>query len=237
MRFQVDNLIAGYERIEVLHGVSIDVQEGGRIGLFGPNGHGKTTLLRAISGLVATRAGAIRFDGEDITRATPAKIVESGIIHVPQGSSLFPRMSVLEALTLGAYSDRAWKHRRESLDLVMSIFPRLAERRAQHCNTLSGGERQMAAIGIGLMGRPKLLMLDEPTLGLAPRIRAELADAIHAIAKTGTSLIAVDQDIDLLFGLCPKLYLIEQGRVALEVTDRGEAQHQEVLRRYFGSAA
>jgi len=146
-------------------------------------------------------------------------------------------MTVLEALTLGAYNSRAWRRRRESLDLVLSIFPRLAERRSQLCNTLSGSERQMAAIGVGLMSRPNLLMLDEPTLGLAPRIRVELADAIHAVAKTGVSLIAVDQDIDLLFGLCPKLYLIEQGRVTLEVTDRSEAQHQEVLRRYFGSAA
>jgi branched-chain amino acid transport system ATP-binding protein len=237
MRFSVENLTAGYQRIDVLHGVSIEVPEGGRIGLFGPNGHGKTTLLRTISGLVAARAGAIRFGDHDITGEAPAKIVESGIVHVPQGSTLFPRMTVLEALTLGAYNARAWSLRRESLDLVMSIFPRLAERRAQYCNTLSGGERQMAAIGVGLMSRPKLLMLDEPTLGLAPRIRAELADAIHAIAKTGMSLIAVDQDIDLLFGLCPKLYLIEQGRVTLEVTDRSEAQHQEVLRRYFGSAA
>jgi branched-chain amino acid transport system ATP-binding protein len=237
MRFRVENLVAGYQRAEVLHGVSIEAPEGSRIGLFGPNGHGKTTLLRAISGMVAARSGAIWFGDENIARIAPSAIVERGIVHVPQGSSLFPRMTVLEALTLGAYCDRAWRRRRESLDLVMSIFPRLAERRSQLCSTLSGGERQMAAIGVGLMSRPKLLMLDEPTLGLAPRIRVELADAIHAVAKTGVSLIAVDQDIDLLFGLCPKLYLIEQGRVTLEVTDRSEAQHQEVLHRYFGSAA
>jgi branched-chain amino acid transport system ATP-binding protein len=155
---------------------------------------------------------------------------------VPQGSTLFPRMTVQEALTLGAYTKRAWPQRKESLDKVLAIFPRLAERRSQRCNTLSGGERQMAAIGIGLMGCPQLLILDEPTLGLAPRIRAELAKSIHAVARTGVSLVAVDQDVDLLLGLCEKLYLIEQGRVALEVSDRSQLQHQDILRRYFGNA-
>lgn len=237
MRFRVNNLVAGYGRIEVVHGVSLEVPEGDRIGLFGPNGHGKTTLLRAISGLLDRRGGAIRFGDMDLTGASSSGMVEAGVIHVPQGSALFPRMTVLEALTLGAYVGRAWAQRRLSLDKVLTIFPRLAERRSQRCNTLSGGERQMAAIGVGLMGCPRLLILDEPTLGLAPRIRSELAQAIHAIAETGVSLIAVDQDIEMLFGLCSRLYLIEQGRVTLEVTDRSEVRHQEVLKRYFGSAA
>jgi branched-chain amino acid transport system ATP-binding protein len=120
---------------------------------------------------------------------------------------------------------------------VFALFPRLAERRQQRCNTLSGGERQMAAIGAGLMGRPRLLMLDEPTLGLAPKVRGELAKAIHAIAKTGVNLLVVDQDVDMLLGLCDRLYLIEQGRVALDVADRAQLQHKDVLKRYFGSAA
>ena len=170
MRFQVDNLVAGYSRIEVVHGISIEVPEDGRVGLFGPNGHGKTTLLRAISGLIERRSGTVRFGDMDLTGASSARMVEEGIVHVPQGSSLFPRMTVLEALTLGAYVGRAWGQRRRSLDKVLTIFPRLAERRSQRCSTLSGGERQMAAIGVGLMGCPRLLILDEPTLGLAPRI-------------------------------------------------------------------
>ena len=169
MRFQVDNLVAGYSRIEVVHGISIEVPEDGRVGLFGPNGHGKTTLLRAISGLIERRSGTVRFGDMDLTGASSARMVEEGIVHVPQGSSLFPRMTVLEALTLGAYVGRAWGQRRRSLDKVLTIFPRLAERRSQRCRTLSGGERQMAAIGVGLMGCPRLLILDEPTLGLAPR--------------------------------------------------------------------
>ncbi len=146
-------------------------------------------------------------------------------------------MTVLEALTLGAYTGRAWPRRRETLEKVLTLFPRLAERRSQRCNTLSGGERQMAAISIGLMSCPRLLMLDEPTLGLAPKIREELARRIHAIAETGVSLIVVDQDVDLLLGLCRRLYLIEQGRVTLDVTDPSQLQHKDVLKRYFGSAA
>jgi branched-chain amino acid transport system ATP-binding protein len=236
MHLAVDDIVAGYGRIEVLHGISFSVPASGRVGLFGPNGHGKTTLLRAITGLVPQQSGKVTFGDTDLSGASSKRVIESGIVHVPQGSTLFPRMSVQEALTLGAYTKRAWPRRKESLDKVLTIFPRLAERRSQRCNTLSGGERQMAAIGIGLMGCPQLLILDEPTLGLAPRIRAELAKSIHAVARTGVSLVAVDQDVDLLLGLCEKLYLIEQGRVALEVSDRSQLQHQDILRRYFGNA-
>ena len=237
MRLGVENLVSGYGRIEVLHGISIDVAPGDRVGLFGPNGHGKTTLLRSISGLVKARAGTIRFGDTMLSGASPRQVVEFGIIHVPQGSTLFPRMTVLEALTLGAYTRRAWPRRRETLEKVLTLFPRLAERQSQHCNTLSGGERQMAAISIGLMSCPRLLMLDEPTLGLAPKIREELARRIHVIAETGVSLIIVDQDVDLLLGLCRRLYLVEQGRVTLNVTDPSQLQHKDVLTRYFGSAA
>ena len=237
MRLQVEGLVAGYGRIEVLHGVSIDVAEGTRVGLFGPNGHGKTTLLRTISGLVRPKSGSVRLGDADLTGASPRAIVDRGLIHVPQGSTLFARMTVLEALTLGAYSPRAWSRRRETLQQVFALFPRLAERRGQRCSTLSGGERQMAAIGAGLMGCPRVLMLDEPTLGLAPKIRSELAKSIHAIAETGVSLLVVDQDVDLLLGLCGRLYLIEQGQVAMDVRDRNQIQHKDVLERYFGSAA
>jgi branched-chain amino acid transport system ATP-binding protein len=236
MQLQVETLVAGYGRVEVLHGVSIAVDKR-RVGLFGPNGHGKTTLLRALSGLIRPKSGKVNFDGADITGSSPQAIVEAGLIHVPQASTLLPRMTVLEVLTLGAYSKRAWRHRGETLEQVFVLFPRLAERRQQRCNTLSGGERQMAAIGAGLMGRPQLLMLDEPTLGLAPKLRSELAKAIHAIAETGVGLLVVDQDIDMLLGLCDRLYLIEQGRVALDVEDHKQLQHKDVLRRYFGSAA
>lgn len=237
MRLEVSDLHAGYGRIEVVHGISIAVGAGESVGLFGPNGHGKTTLLRTVSGLLSPRGGSVRFEGEDVTGASSDAIVEKGIIQVAQASTLFPRMTVLEALTLGAYRRAAWPHRRQTMERVFALFPRLAERRSQHCKTLSGGERQMAAIGVGLMAMPALLMLDEPTLGLAPKIRQELARQIGAVADTGTSLLVVDQDVDLLLGLCPRLYLIEEGRVALEVKDRSELRHQDILQRYFGSAA
>ncbi len=237
MRLQVEALQAGYGRVTVLHGIDIEVPEGVRVGLFGPNGHGKTTLLRTLSGLVRPKAGTVRFGDRDLTGASPRTVVERGLIHVPQGSTLFTRMTVLEALTLGAYAPRAWAQRRRSLDQVFALFPRLAERRGQRCSTLSGGERQMAAIGAGLMGCPRLLMLDEPTLGLAPKIRADLARSIHAIAETGVGLLVVDQDVDMLLGLCGRLYLIEQGLVTMDVRDRHQLEHKDVLERYFGTAA
>jgi branched-chain amino acid transport system ATP-binding protein len=236
MRLQVESLSAGYGRVEVLHGISICI-DNQRVGLFGPNGHGKTTLLRALSGLITPTGGKVKYAGADIAGHSPQSIVAAGLIHVPQGSTLLPRMTVLETLTLGAYSKRAWSRRHKTIQQVFELFPRLAERRHQRCNTLSGGERQMAAIGAGLMGCPQLLMLDEPTLGLAPKVRADLARAILAIANTGVGLLVVDQDIDMLLGLCDRLYLIEQGRVALDVTDPSQIQHQDVLKRYFGSAA
>jgi branched-chain amino acid transport system ATP-binding protein len=237
MRLEVEDVHAGYGRIEVLRGLSLEVPDGIAVGLFGPNGHGKTTLLRAISGLLPVTRGAVRFGGATLTNGSPSAIVAAGVIHVPQASTLFPRMTVEEALTLGAYTREAWSRRRETFDRVFSIFPRLAERRRQLCRTLSGGERQMAAIGVGLMGCPRLLMLDEPTLGLAPKIRAELERQIRRVAETGVGLLVVDQDVDLLLGLCPRLYLVENGVVALEVNDRSEMRHQDVLQRYFGSAA
>jgi branched-chain amino acid transport system ATP-binding protein len=237
MQLEVESLRTGYGRIEVLHGVSLFVNAGEAVGLFGPNGHGKTTLLRAISGLLPAAQGTIRFDGRNIANGSADAIVEAGIIHVAQASALFPRMTVLEALTLGAYRKAAWPHRKATLEKVFAIFPRLAERRSQNCRTLSGGERQMAAIGVGLMAMPRLLMLDEPTLGLAPKIRQELARQIGLVAQTGTSLVVVDQDVDLLLGLCERLYLIENGMVALEINDRSELQHQDIVQRYFGTAA
>jgi branched-chain amino acid transport system ATP-binding protein len=234
---QVEGITAGYGKIEVLRGISIAVGAGERVGLFGPNGHGKTTLLRTISGLLRPTSGRVVFDGSDIAHDSARAIVGRGLVHVSQGNTLFPRMTVLECLTLGAYPPHAWPQREESLRRVFELFPILEERQGQLARTLSGGQRQMASIGMGLMSMPKLLMLDEPTLGLAPKIKDELAAAINRIAETGVSMILVDQDVELLLGVCERLYLVERGKVSLE-TKPGESISQEsVLSMYFGDVA
>ncbi len=236
MPLNVDRVSAGYGKVVVLHDISIAVGQGEHVGLFGPNGHGKTTLLRAISGLIRPSSGSITFDGAAITTLAPRQIVDRGLVQSPQGNTLFPRMTVLENLTLGAYAGRAWGKRRESLARVFALFPKLAQRQGQLARTLSGGERQMVSVGMALMGAPSLLMLDEPTLGLAPKIKDELAEAISAIAATGVTMLVVDQDIELLLGVCQRLYYIENGRVSLETREGERIDRQQILEMYFGTA-
>ena len=237
MLLQVENLVSGYGKVEVVRSLSIQADTGERIGLFGPNGHGKTTLLRTISGLIPTRSGDIRFMDESIKGLSPRHIVERGLIHVPQGNTMFTRMSVLENLQLGAYSKHAWDKRGESLERVFSLFPRLRERMTQLARTLSGGERQMLSIGVGLMGIPKLLILDEPSLGLAPKIKDELAASLAEIVRTGVTMLVVDQDIELLMGICQQLYLIEKGQVSLDTRDMSSVNREQILEMYFGKVA
>ena len=237
MLFQVENLTSGYGKIDVVRDLSLHVDEGEHVGLFGPNGHGKTTLLRTISGLIEAKAGKVSFQGDDITNLDARKIVERGLIHVPQGNQLFPRMSVQENLTLGAYVARTDKHKSSNFEKVFSLFPRLKERLAQRAQTLSGGERQMLSIGVGLMGMPELLILDEPSVGLAPLIKEELARAIAEIAASGVTMIVVDQDVELLLGICDRLYLIEKGTVSLETADVSQVDQADILEMYFGKVS
>ncbi|MDE2818380.1 MAG: ABC transporter ATP-binding protein [Chloroflexota bacterium] len=234
MLFQVEGLVSGYGKIDVVRSLSLHVDEGEHVGLFGPNGHGKTTLLRTVSGLIPAKAGKVRFRGEDISNLDARLIVERGLIHVPQGNQLFPQMTVQENLTLGAYVRRSDSRKASNFEKVFALFPRLQERRAQQARTLSGGERQMLSIGVGLMGMPELLILDEPSVGLAPLIKEELARAIAEIAATGVSMIVVDQDVELLLGICDRLYLIEKGAVSLETADVSQVDQAEILEMYFG---
>jgi len=230
----VQSLTAGYGRIDVLHDISISVGTHGNVGLFGPNGHGKTTLLRTISGLLKTKNGTITFDGKPIANASPRSIVDMGLIHVPQGNRLFPDLTIAECLTLGAYTKRARADEAANREKVVKIFPKLAERWRQKVRTLSGGERQMVSIGTALMGSPKLLILDEPTLGLAPKIKEELCASVLDISKGGVPLIVVEQDVEFLLELSQHLYLINHGEVATEIKPGETMDHAEIMALYFG---
>ncbi|GGE03922.1 ABC transporter ATP-binding protein [Aureimonas endophytica] len=231
---EIEDLVAGYGRVSVLNGLSMKAGPDGNVGLFGPNGHGKTTLLRTVSGLVRPRAGRIRFFGEDITPLSPRAIVERGLIHVPQGNRLFPDLSIAECLALGAWTKRARAGEKENRERAAAIFPRLAERWRQPVRTLSGGERQMVSIATGLMGAPRLLLLDEPTLGLSPKLKEELAAAVRAISEAGVPLIVVDEDVELLLGLASHLFLINHGAVGAEIRPGETIGHDAIMAMYFG---
>ena len=230
----VERITAGYGRVTVLNDISLDAGRFGNVGLFGPNGHGKTTLLRVISGLLKPKSGRIVFDGEDITAKSARTIVGAGLIHVPQGNRLFPDLTIADCMALGAYSPRARPHEAENRDKVVALFPKLAERWRQRVRTLSGGERQMVSIGTALMSHPRLLILDEPTLGLAPKIKAELCASVMDISKGGVPLIVVEQDIEFLLELSQQLYLINHGSVATEIKPGESIEHSEIMSMYFG---
>ncbi len=232
---EVSNLEVGYGRTQVLRGVSVKAEDGKHVGLFGPNGHGKTTLLRTISGLLKPWTGEIKLRGEVISGKGPREIVERGLIHVAQGNKLFPEMTVLENLTLGAWTERARAKSKENFDKVYSLFPRLAERRSQLARTLSGGERQMLSIGVGLMCEPGMLMMDEPSLGLAPKLKSEVGQAITAIAEAGVPFILVEQDIEFLLAHTDQLYMIDHGEVAAEFAAGEEIDNAQIMEMYFGT--
>jgi branched-chain amino acid transport system ATP-binding protein len=229
-------LHAGYGRVSVLHGISFSIAKGENVGLIGPNGHGKSTLFRTLSGLLRAWSGTVALLGEDITNRPPAEIVERGLIHVPQGNTLFPDLTVQENLCLGAFARGPRAEWRRAIERVFSLFPRLAERRRQRCRTLSGGERQMVAIGCGLMGLPKLLILDEPTLGLSPKLKTELRDAIAAIIGSGVQTIIVEQDPEFLQTLATRFLLVSEGSVHAEISGEGGLEHRRIVDMYFGHA-
>ena len=230
----IDNAVGGYGGAPVLNGLSLTVGERERVGLFGPNGHGKTTLLRAVSGLLPLQEGSIRLFDKPIDGKSPASIVADGLIQVPQSNLLFPEMEVLETLRLSAHSPRARQNAAASLDSVLTLFPRLAERRRQKVKTLSGGERQMVAIGVGLMGAPRLLALDEPTLGLSPKLKDELCVAIGAITKSGLPLLLIEQDVEFLLELADRLVMVSHGRCGVEVEAKQGIDHATIMALYFG---
>src|ERR687884_1065881 len=212
---EVTGLRSGYGRVTALWDVSFEVPQGEVVTLLGSNGAGKTTTLRTISGLLPAQAGSIAFEGKDVTRARSDQLVELGIIHVPEGRQLWARLTVQENLELGAYLPHAKRRRKQSLRRVFELFPRLEERRNQAAGTLSGGERQMCALGRGLMGLPRLLMLDEPSLGLAPRLVSEMFETLRVLREQGLTVLLVEQNVHQALELAATAYVLETGRLVL----------------------
>jgi branched-chain amino acid transport system ATP-binding protein len=234
---EVRDLQAAYGRVTALWDVSFEVEEGQVVALLGSNGSGKTTTLRTISGLLTAASGSVHFGGREITHARSDQIVELGIIHVPEARQLWPRMSVRENLELGAYSPKARVKRADSLERVFGLFPRLRERRNQAAGTLSGGERQMCALGRGLMGLPRLLMLDEPSLGLAPRLVSEMFETLRLLREQGLTVLLVEQNVHQALELADTGYVLETGRLVLSGPSQQLLADPLVRSAYLGVAA
>jgi branched-chain amino acid transport system ATP-binding protein len=223
-----------YGSIQALKGISLEVYEGEVVTLIGANGAGKSTTLRSINGLNHPREGRIVFGGRDITNRPAHHIVEMGISQSPEGRRLFPHMTVLENLEMGAFQRRDRSQIKEDLDRVYSLFPRLAERKSQRAGTLSGGEQQMVAIGRALMARPKLLMLDEPSMGLAPIFVERIFEIVHEINEQGTTILLVEQNALMALDAADRGYVLETGRVALADDAKSLRVNEEVRKTYLG---
>jgi branched-chain amino acid transport system ATP-binding protein len=231
---QLENVQTFYGSIQALKGVSLEVREGEVVTLIGANGAGKSTTLRSINGLNTPREGKIVFQGKDITRKSPHDIVEMGISQSPEGRRLFPHMTVLENLEMGAFQRKDRSRIREDLDRVNHLFPRLAERKSQRAGTLSGGEQQMVAIGRALMARPKVLMLDEPSMGLAPIFVEKIFEIIGEINEQGTTILLVEQNALMALDAADRGYVLETGRVALTDDAENLRENEQVQKTYLG---
>ncbi|MBI2161696.1 MAG: ABC transporter ATP-binding protein [Candidatus Rokubacteria bacterium] len=231
---RLDGLEAGYGDMTAIRGVSLEVRQGEIVALIGSNGAGKTTTLRAICGLLPLRRGTVELDGRRISGLRSAAVVAGGIAHVPEGRQLFPTMTVLENLELGARSTESRRRRGETLERVFALFPLLAERRGQLAGTLSGGEQQMTAIGRALMARPRLLMLDEPSLGLAPVTVSSIFANLAAINRDGVTILLVEQNVLRALRLSHRAYVLENGTIALEGASQRLLVDEGIKRAYFG---
>jgi branched-chain amino acid transport system ATP-binding protein len=225
---------ASYGSVPAIADISIEVGEGEAVGLLGANGAGKSTTLRAISGLVRLTKGKVSFLGQDISARPPYRVTELGIAHVPEGRQVFPEMTVQENLEIGAYVRSAKADRSRTLELVFGIFPVLAERRRQLAGTMSGGEQQMLAVGRGLMLKPRLLMLDEPSLGLAPVMTDVTFEKIKEIHAMGTAILLVEQNVSRALTLVERAYVLESGRVIMGGLSAALANNKQVQTAYLG---
>jgi len=231
---EIEGVDAFYGRIQALRGVTIKVEKGEVVALIGSNGAGKTTTLRTISGLMHPQSGTISFDGVDITHTAPSKIVEMGISQSPEGRRLFPRMTVVDNLFMGAYSRTDKAGITSDMERVYQLFPRLLERRTQIAGTLSGGEQQMLAMGRALMARPKVLMLDEPSLGLAPILQETIFSIVREINGQGTTVMLVEQNANKALEVANRGYVLESGVIVQTGTGRDLLASEEVQKAYLG---
>jgi branched-chain amino acid transport system ATP-binding protein len=231
---KLNDINAFYGDLQALWGVSMEIKEGELVALVGPNGAGKTTTLKVITGLLPSTSGSVEFDGNDLRKAPAHKIVEFGISQVPEGGRVFAGMTVFENLELGSFPSEARKVKDESLKWVFEIFPRLAERKNQQAGTLSGGERQMLAIGRALMSKPRLLMLDEPSFGLAPILVQQMFVMIEKINKLGVTVLLVEQNVRAALELAQRAYVIENGRIIGEGKGDSLLSFESIRAAYLG---
>lgn len=230
---QIQNLKVAYGPIEVIHGINIEVREGECVALIGANGAGKSSTLKAICGLVPVKSGSITFEGRDITNLSGHAVVQAGITMCPEGRQVFPQMSTIKNLRMGAYTRRDAEQEAD-LDRMMDMFPILRDRAHQAAGTLSGGEQEMLAIARALMARPKLCIFDEPSLGLAPKIVAEVAATITRIKAMGKTILLVEQNSLMALRLADRAYLFEAGEIVLSGTGEELQSHPEVVKAYLG---
>jgi branched-chain amino acid transport system ATP-binding protein len=231
---QVEHVDAGYGDIQVLWDVSFQVQAKEFVVLVGANGAGKTTIMKTISSLLKPTKGDIKFEGQRLDLLPPYRMTEVGIAHVPEGRQLFPEMTVRENLELGSLTPRAKVHRQESLEWVLELFPRLRERQKQLAGTMSGGEQQMCAIARGLMSRPKMVLFDEPSLGLSPLLTQEIFHLATEIHREGLTILMVEQNVKQSLAICDRAYVLENGRIVLEGNGPELLENEEVKQAFLG---
>jgi branched-chain amino acid transport system ATP-binding protein len=234
MLLEVKNLNAGYGAIQILREISIRVDEGEAVAIMGPNGAGKTTLMRALVGVLPAMSGTVVFDGRDVTNLAPEQISPLGMALVPQGRELFPEMTVRENLLLGAYAVKDPERKKETLEQVYELFPRLKEREQQQAGTLSGGEQQMCAIGRGLMSNPKLLMIDEMSLGLAPVLVERILASLNVLREQGLTILLVEQDVEAALEFADRAYIMETGQILKEGSTNDLYNDPGVKEAYLG---
>ena len=231
---EVRNLNAGYDFLQVLWDVSLDVSEGEFVALLGPNGAGKTTTLRTIAGLITPKSGEVLFKGKPISHLPAHKISRMGISYISESLNLFTNMSVRENLLLGAYTVQDRKKELEALEFVFNLFPRLAERQHQLAGTLSGGERKMLALARGMMSNPQLLLVDEPSLGLAPKLVQSVFQALQSLRQEGVTILLVEQNVNATLEITDRAYVLEQGRIVLEGKSSELRENEHVKSAYLG---